>query len=80
MELWYVEAAIKALEDVREGLMEREFPKLKEVREEQEKLMRDRSLDGYTIWAKDDMGTNEWTRLKIIGENMHGQYENGVNK
>lgn len=34
--LAYVDAAIKTLQEAREGLMEEAFPKLKEVRNEQE--------------------------------------------
>lgn len=36
--LAYVDAAIKTLQEAREGLMEEAFPKLKEVRMEQERF------------------------------------------
>ena len=39
--LEYVEAAIKALEEAREGMLEEEFPMLKKVREAQERFLRD---------------------------------------
>lgn len=35
MQLGYIEAAINALEGVKEGMMEKEFPMLKKVREAQ---------------------------------------------
>lgn len=41
-ELGYIEAAISALEGVRNGMMERAFPKMKDVRLEQERFWDDR--------------------------------------
>jgi len=38
VQLGYIEAAINALEVVKDGMMEREFPMLKKVREEQNKF------------------------------------------
>lgn len=38
VQLGYIEAAINALEGVKEGLMEKEFPMLKKVREAQNKF------------------------------------------
>ena len=38
MQLRYIEATINALEGVKEGMMEREFPMLKKVREQQNKF------------------------------------------
>lgn len=44
--LAYVDAAINTLQEAREGLMEEAFPKLKEVRMEQERYW-DRVYPGY---------------------------------